>query len=176
MVYSNPFKSTPNQAKRLGVMPARKSVWWTTLLSWVLFSYLLIFWVLRGWGNSDAPQVDAVPINTDSRVERLSAEDLQDALGMSKSDSSRRLVNPNAVLSARIRLTGIVYEGAKRQGETHSVALLSLDQKPAKPYRVGMSLEPGLWVLSISAGQVNLGPDLHAQPTLSLDLPKTSAP
>jgi len=176
MVYTNSSKTHQLDAKRTGEVSARKSVWWATLLCWVLLSYVLVYWVLHGLGDFDVPSVGAVPLSTDTRVERLSAEALQDALGMSKSDSTRRLANPNAVLSARIRLTGIVYEGAKRQGETHSVALLSLDQKPAKPYRVGMSLEPGLWVLSISAGQVNLGPDLHAQPTLSLDLPKTSAP
>jgi len=165
-----------SKAKQASTSRSHKRVWWITLLCWLLFAYLAIYWVLKGLGELDAPKVDDVPLHVEGSLERVQAAGLQEALGVSKSEPNLRVANPNDALGARLRLTGIVFEGAKRTAELHSVALLSLDQKAAKPYRVGMSLEPGLWVLSISERQVKLGPDLHGEPTVTLDLPKTTSP
>jgi general secretion pathway protein C len=140
------------------------------------FAYLAVYWVLMGLGEFDVPEVAAVALAPELGLERASTEQIQEALGLSKADAVQKAVNPNALLSARIRLTGIVFEGTQGAHGAHSIAILSVDQKAAKPYRVGSSLEPGLMVLSITPKQVNLGPELHSQPTLSLELAPSNTP
>lgn len=176
MVSIPTFLFSKPQPAQTGEKFSRKWVWWITLLSWMVFSCVLVYWLLHFFREFESPMSDAVSLNAHEPIQRSGTEELQAALGVSKSDVSMRATDPNAVLSARLRLTGIVFESSKHLGSTHSIALLSLDQKPPKPYRVGMSLEPGLLVLSISEGQVNLGPELNAAPSLSLALPKTHLP
>lgn len=68
--------------------------------------------------------------------------------------------------SSRFALTGVVALGAGR-----GVALISIDGKPARPYRVGSRLEEG-WVLqSVGPRSVALGDEAASPARLQLALP-----
>jgi general secretion pathway protein C len=85
-----------------------------------------------------------------------------------------RLLGTQAVVSvappdaaSRFRVTGIVAQGAGK-----GVALVSMDGKPAKPYRVGSQLDTG-WVLqSVAARSIALGAELNGPALLQLELPR----
>lgn len=68
--------------------------------------------------------------------------------------------------SSRFRLTGII-ASATGQG----VALLSIDGKPPKPFRVGSVLEDGLMLQSVEARRVALASDARAPVRMRLELP-----
>jgi general secretion pathway protein C len=84
-----------------------------------------------------------------------------------------RLLGAEAVAQAaapdaasRFRLTGIIASGSG-----HGVALLSIDGKPAKPYRVGSQLETGWMLQSVETRRVALATDAKAPVGLQLELP-----
>jgi general secretion pathway protein C len=65
-----------------------------------------------------------------------------------------------------IRLTGII-ASAGGQG----VALLSIDGKPPRPYRVGSTLEEGLVLQSVESRRVALSGDAEGPVRMHLELP-----
>ena len=69
-------------------------------------------------------------------------------------------------LASRLQLVGVLNDDA-----TTGVALISVDGKPAKPFRVGKPVAEGLVVQSTQAKRVQLGAALDGPSTLSLDLP-----
>ncbi|WP_342616550.1 type II secretion system protein N [Rhodoferax sp. GW822-FHT02A01] len=68
--------------------------------------------------------------------------------------------------ASRIRLTGII---ASPGGQ--GVALLSIDGKPPKPYRVGSTLEEGLVLQSVESRRVALSGDAKGPVRMRLELP-----
>jgi general secretion pathway protein C len=55
-------------------------------------------------------------------------------------------------------------------GSANGTALISVDGKPAKPYRVGSAIEDGLEVTSIKAREASIGANGAAAFTLELPL------
>jgi general secretion pathway protein C len=68
--------------------------------------------------------------------------------------------------SSRFRLTGVISSGGGG-----GVALVSIDGKPPKPYRVGSTLEEGLVLQSVEQRRVALAADAHAPASMHLELP-----
>jgi general secretion pathway protein C len=132
-----------------------------SLLVWALVAYSAVVFVLR-WddrGDDDAnPSVD-----TGQRQPSLPEVDssaVSKALGASPPQSA------NASVASRFVLVGVM-DGGPAQG----VALISVDGKPAKPYRVGQAVSEGLVVVATGPKKAELGPQLGASATLVLDLP-----
>ena len=73
-----------------------------------------------------------------------------------------------AVISAvsRMALVGVVANG-KNGGS----ALISVDGKPARPYRVGSAVEEGLVLQSVGPRRALLAPNLQGPASLTLELP-----
>jgi general secretion pathway protein C len=69
-------------------------------------------------------------------------------------------------LASRFQLVGVLNADANS-----GVALISVDGKPAKPFRVGKPIAEGLVVQSTQAKRVQIGATLDGPSTLSLDLP-----
>ena len=57
-------------------------------------------------------------------------------------------------------------------GSGAGAALLAVDGRPPKPYRVGAQVRPGLVLQSLHQRQARLGADVQGAATLVLDLPK----
>lgn len=70
--------------------------------------------------------------------------------------------------ASRFVLTGVVVQKSSRQG----VALIAVDGKPPRPYRVGSALADGVVLHSVSAGKAMLSASADAAPGLTLELPQ----
>ena len=69
-------------------------------------------------------------------------------------------------LASRFQLQGVLAGGPDA-----GAALIAVDGKPAKPYRVGAVVADG-WVLQSAQGRrVNLGASMNGPQTLVLELP-----
>ncbi|RYY86600.1 MAG: general secretion pathway protein C [Comamonadaceae bacterium] len=73
---------------------------------------------------------------------------------------------PVASLASRFQLVGI----AARVGTGTGAAIIAVDGRPARPYRVGAVVDEGLVLQSVQARQALLGP-LGGVPALTLELP-----
>lgn len=127
----------------------------------LLLAASVVFWMLR-WpaseGTAALPVVAAseeAPVPNASAVARL--------LGAPAAATQAADV-PDA--SSRFRLTGIVGQGAGQ-----GVALLSVDGKPAKPYRQGSVVEEGWLLRSVQQRSIALAADASGPVRLTLELP-----
>jgi general secretion pathway protein C len=68
-----------------------------------------------------------------------------------------------AAAQARFQLMGVLALGSK-----NGAALIAVDGKPAKPYRVGVAIEDGLEVTAVAARSVSIGSNGSAAFTLEL--------
>jgi general secretion pathway protein C len=89
-----------------------------------------------------------------------------DALSVSKALGAAPVQSATASLASRFVLVGVM-DGGPSQG----VALISVDGKPAKPYRLGQTVTDGFVVLATGPKKAELGPQLGATATLFLELP-----
>jgi len=69
-------------------------------------------------------------------------------------------------LASRFSLIGIVADRSQQ-----GAALIAIDGKPARPYRVGAQVDEGLMLQSVVARRAALGASLDGPPTLTLELP-----
>jgi general secretion pathway protein C len=78
---------------------------------------------------------------------------------------------PMATLASRFSLVGVAAQGAR-----HGAALVSVDGKPAKPYRVGAQLDEGIVLQSVQGRKAVLASAANGQPVLTLELPLPTQP
>ena len=76
---------------------------------------------------------------------------------------------PQASLASRFALSGVV-AGAPGGG----AALIAVDGKPARPFRVGSVVEEGLVLQSAAARQATLGETRYSPALVTLDMPSLS--
>ena len=89
-----------------------------------------------------------------------------DALAVSQALGAAPLQSASASLASRFVLVGVM-DGGPSQG----VALISVDGKPAKPYRLGQTVTDGFVVVGTGPKKAELGPQMGSSPALVLDLP-----
>ena len=74
---------------------------------------------------------------------------------------------PAASMSAgRLSLVGVVASGSQM-----GTALISVDGKPARPYRVGATVEDGLVLQSVGPRRASLATSVNGPPSLTIELP-----
>ncbi len=129
----------------------------STLLVWAAVAYSVVGWVLRE--NPAATATSAVVAT--SPTSDIDASAVARALGVRS-----QTAEPAPTLGSRFQLVGVLNGDAAT-----GVALISVDGKPAKPFRVGKNVAEGLVVQSTQTKRVNLGASVDAPTTLSLDLP-----
>jgi len=127
----------------------------------LLLAASVVFWVLRWPVAASGP---ALPLLASSdEVPAADAAKLARLLGADAAPSALAAA-PDA--TSRFRVAGVVALGGGK-----GVALLSVDGKPAKPYRIGAQVEEG-WVLqSVAQRSVSLGADASGPVRLQLELP-----
>jgi general secretion pathway protein C len=79
---------------------------------------------------------------------------------------------PSTLQASRFVLTGVV---VNRPTSGQGVALIAVDGKPPRPYRVGTPLADGIVLHSVSAGKAMLATGLDAAPGLTLELPQLTS-
>nr|WP_236748495.1 type II secretion system protein N [Acidovorax carolinensis] len=74
---------------------------------------------------------------------------------------------PVASLASRFALIGVLAGRSSGGG----AALIAVDGKPAKPFRVGTAVDEGLVLQSLDPRQARLGASVDGPATLTLDMP-----
>ena len=74
---------------------------------------------------------------------------------------------PQVNVASRFNLVGVV----SRPSRT-GIALISVDGKPAKPFRVGSSIDEGFVLQSVEGRRANIGPTPQGPAALTLELPQ----
>ena len=131
----------------------------TSLLVWAVVAYSAVVFALQ-WGGG-VPVDYAVAGSEQKQV----LSDV-DALSVSKALGAAPVQSATASLASRFVLVGVM-DGGPSQG----VALISVDGKPANPYRLGQTVTDGFVVLATGPKKAELGPQLGATATLFLELP-----
>jgi len=131
----------------------------TSLLVWAVVAYSAVVFRLQ-WGGG-VPVDDVV---AGSEQKQVSPD--ADYLNVSKALGAAPVQSASASLASRFVLVGVI-DGGPSQG----VALISVDGKPAKPYRLGQTVTDGFVVLATGPKKAELGPQLGATATLLLELP-----
>ena len=131
----------------------------STALVWAVVAYSLVGWFLRD--NPTSPSASSSVASAQPVSETLDSQAVERALG-----AQAQVVQAAPTLASRFQLVGVLNGDA-----TTGVALISVDGKPAKPFRVGKPIAEGLVVQSTQAERVQLGATLDGPSTLSLDLP-----
>jgi len=133
-----------------------------TLLLWVACGASVVYWGLRlsrpgAFAAAPAPVSEPASIDVQALSRMLGA-------------GSAAPAAPEPTAPARLVLHGVL--AGTRSG--HGAALIAVDGKPPKTYRVGAAVEPGLVVQSLGAREARLGKALDGPATMTLKLPGKS--
>ena len=131
----------------------------TSLLVWAVVAYSAVVFGLQ-WGGGEP--VDAVVAGSEQK--QFSPD--VDSLSVSKALGVAPVQSASASLASRFVLVGVM-DGGPSQG----VALISVDGKPAKPYRLGQNVSDGLVVVGTGPKKAELGPQMGVASSLVLELP-----
>ena len=119
------------------------------------------YWGLKIWNASQASRAGTAAI---APAPPLDPQALANVL-RGGSAAVTQQDGPASVASTQYILQGVV-------ADTHSggAALIAVDGKPAKPFRVGATVDGGLVLQSVSGRHAALGPSVDAPATLELEL------
>ena len=131
----------------------------TSLLVWAVVAYSAVVFGLQ-WGGG--VPVDAVVAGSEQKQVLPEVDDL----AVSKALGAAPVQSASASLASRFVLLGVM-DG----GPTQGVALISVDGKPAKPYRLGQTVSDGFVVVGTGPKKAELGAQMGSSPALVLDLP-----
>jgi general secretion pathway protein C len=131
----------------------------STALVWAAVAYSSVGWFLRDNPTSSGASSSVASAQPLSDI--LDSQAVERALG-----AQAQVAQAAPTLASRFQLVGVLNGDANT-----GVALISVDGKPAKPFRVGKTVAEGLVVQSTQAKRVQLGATVDGPSTLSLDLP-----
>ena len=134
-----------------------------TLALWAAAGASVVFWGLRlsaPAAGPAAPVVLPAPAVPDAQA-------LARLLGAAPEAPGAAPVAPVASLASRFALIGVLSGRSSGGG----AALIAVDGKPAKPFRVGAAVDEGLVLQALGPRQAQLGPDAAGPATLTLDMP-----
>ena len=154
---------------------------WTrslTFVLWLLAGASVVYWGLKFVQGPAAPAnaTAALPGGVSNAVD---AQALAKGLGGGQvvaTDSGATGAGSapaSSINASRFALTGVV---VSRAGDSRSsVALIAVDGKPARPYRVGANLADGVVLHSVGPSKAMLAGNAQAAPDLTLELPKLNS-
>ena len=134
-----------------------------TLALWAAAGASVVFWGLRlsaPAAGAAAPVVLPPPVAPDAQA-------LARLLGAAPAAPGVVAAAPVATLASRFALIGVL-SGRNSGG---GAALIAVDGKPAKPFRVGAAGDEGLVLQALGPRQAQLGRDAGGPATLTLDMP-----
>jgi general secretion pathway protein C len=141
-----------------------QNMWWSrgiTLMVWGLASASAVWWGLRIAGLSQP--VHGVPPPVAAPGEMV--VDSNAVARMLGAVAAAQAAPPPAAAS-RFALLGVV---ASRSSQ--GAALIAVDGKPGRPYRVGSKIEDGLILQAVDARHARLGPASGSGVSLTLEMP-----
>lgn len=130
-----------------------------TFVVWVVAAASAAYWVMKFAGSDPSvPRVAAAsrqPVPADPMV-------VARLLGHTTS-APTTVAQPS---SPRLSLIGVVADRSQ-----HGAALIAVDGKPPKPYRVGTPVEEGLVLQSVQPRKATLGASVDGPASVTLELP-----
>jgi general secretion pathway protein C len=144
-----------------------QSVWWPRLAALVLSALAAgsaVFWALK-WPASQP----ATTLQTAAQQRRVAADPALVARALGANQAAQAAARPlaSANNASRLALLGVVANS--RQG---GIALIAVDGKPARPFRVGAKVD-GDWLLqSVAPRRAVLTPVAEGQAAVTLELPQ----
>lgn len=130
-----------------------------TFLVWAIAAASVAFWGLKL--GSSSVQSGAAPV-VSSGLQADTAL-VTRVLGATKGEAATAAVVPT---STRFVLMGMVAAGAQ-----HGIALISVDNKPAKPVQVGGKLDEGIVLQSVAPRRATVGASMDSPASFVLELP-----
>ena len=131
-----------------------------TLAIWALAAASAAYWGLRLTARPPGmPAPSAAPAPVAADVQAMAR-----LLGAVTAQTPQAAAVP---VSSRFALVGVL---AGQQGGS-GAALIAVDGKPAKPYRVGATVDAGLVLQSLGPRQARLGAGQEGVTTVTLEMP-----
>ena len=152
MLRYRPSFATALSASSRVVLPA------ATLLVWGAVAFSAVTWGLR-WSATGA-----APSNATAAAQALPEVDVSAAARSLGAAPAQAAAAPT--LASRFQLQGVMAGGPNA-----GAALIAVDGKAAKPFRVGAVVADGLVLQSAEGRRVTLGAALDGPQTLALELP-----
>ena len=150
------------------MQPNSQNIWWPRLAAFVLAGLAAasaVYWGLK-WPGASAPAAAITVATTETASSDPQA--LARALGGGTASTAPVAAIALPSLGSRLSLVGVVAD-SKRGG----AALISVDGKPARPYRVGAHVEDGLVLQSVALRSAALAPDANGPISVTLEMPLT---
>ena len=129
---------------------------------WALVAASAVFWLTRLLARSDAAPAHVVTVSASTSV---AAADLSRLLGSTR--SAANAASPEPAVDARYHLIGVV---APKSTASTGLALIAVDNKPARPIGLGGVVDGSLVLLAVNHRRAELGPAGGAA-TVRLELP-----
>ncbi len=122
-----------------------------------------VYWGLKWSNRADGGTPAALPVADAPPTDPIA---LARALGGGKPNLQPVLAAPVVNAASRMTLVGVV--STARQSGT---ALISLDGKTARPYRVGAKIDDGLFLKSVTARRADFASTADGPVNASIELP-----
>jgi general secretion pathway protein C len=154
-----------------------RSLWirLATFLVWLLAAGCAVYWALQFVSRPLSP-VSATVATPAPGIGTVDAQALAKGLGGGQVTASSNATDitppPSALQAARFQLTGVV---VNKSPAGQGLALIAVDGKPPRPYRVGTGLTDGVVLHSVAAGKAMLATTQDAAPSLTLELPQQTS-
>ena len=132
-----------------------------TLVMWLLAAGSGVYWGLR-LVDRNAPAAVAPPLRAAFAADPAAMARL---LGASPASASSAAA-PAVSLASRFSLLGVVAAPSRR-----GAALIAVDGKPPRPYRVGSAIDEGLVLQSVEGRRAVLAATAGGPAVLTLELP-----
>jgi general secretion pathway protein C len=143
-----------------------------TFFIWLVAAASGVYWALKFVQGASAPANAAVVAPAPASGVDAAALARGFGGGASNSVANRPdIAAPSGINAARFVLTGVVMGKSGSQ----SLALIAVDSKPAKPYRIGAQVADGVVLKSVQTRQALLAADLRSPAAVTLDLPKQAS-
>lgn len=140
------------------------------LIIWAAVAASLAYWGLRWLARPTSVPANATPVSLDSGTQG----DLHRLLtGPVKASAPVVDQSAASALASRLKLLGVV--APRQEGDTGGVALLSIDGKPPKAFRIGATIEGDLVLKSLTQRGAAIG-TADGPATTTLDLPLLPPP
>jgi general secretion pathway protein C len=124
-----------------------------------------VFWTLKGTQSHSVSTATAIMA---PGLAPLDPKSVARALGGGATTASNMAgAGPASSGRAPYLLVGVLASGAGSVG----AALISVDGKPAKPFRVGTAVDGNLVLQSVAARRAMLGPAMNTPAQITLELP-----
>ena len=143
-----------------------QSLWWPRIAAFVLAGLAgasAVYWGLKWPGAGVSPGAASVLVADAAPAD---PQALARALGGGNAVAAPPAAVAAASVAGRLSLVGVVANRSRG-----GAALISIDGKPARPYRVGARVDDALVLQSVAPRRAVLANSLQGPASLTLDLP-----